>query len=39
MRTLGTQSLDVIGENIIQVSFLLEGKTVSFAYGKLAYED
>jgi hypothetical protein len=39
IRTFGTQSLGVIRENIIQVSFLPEGKTVSFAYGKLPYED
>jgi hypothetical protein len=39
IQTFGTQSLDVTRENIIQVSFLPERKTESFAYGKLPYED
>jgi ferredoxin, 2Fe-2S len=34
-----TATLDVVGENTVQVRFLPEGKTVSFECGKLPYQD
>ena len=35
----GTATVDVPGENTVQVTFLPEGKTVQFEHGKLPYKD
>jgi len=35
----GTATMETSGENIVQVTFLPEGKTVEFEYGKLPYKD
>ena len=35
----GTATIDVTGENTVQVTFLPEGKTVQFERGKLPYKD
>ena len=34
-----TATVDAPGENTVQVTFLPEGKTVSFEHGKLSYKD
>jgi ferredoxin, 2Fe-2S len=38
-QTSGTATVDTPGENTVQVTFLPEGKTVEFEYGKLPYKD
>jgi ferredoxin, 2Fe-2S len=38
-QTSGTATVDLPGENTVQVTFLPEGKTVEFEYGKLPYKD
>src|SRR5260370_42034188 len=35
----GTTTMDAPGENTVEVTFLPEGKTVSFEHGKLPYKD
>jgi ferredoxin, 2Fe-2S len=35
----GTATVDSPGENTVQITFLPEGKTVEFEYGKLPYKD
>jgi 2Fe-2S ferredoxin len=35
----GTATMDAIGENTVEVTFLPEGKTVTFEHGKLPYKD
>ena len=36
---VATATVDSPGENTVEVTFLPEGKTVSFEHGKLPYED
>jgi 2Fe-2S ferredoxin len=38
-RNAGTATVDAPGENTIEVTFLPEGKTVTFENGKLPYKD
>lgn len=35
----GTATIETLGENTVQVTFLPEGKTVEFEHGKLSYKD
>jgi len=35
----GTATEEALGENTVQITFLPEGKTVTFEHGKLPYED
>jgi 2Fe-2S ferredoxin len=35
----GTATAEPLGENAVEVTFLPEGKTVTFEHGKLAYKD
>lgn len=35
----GTTTMDAPGENTVEVTFLPEGKTVTFEHGKLPYKD
>ena len=35
----GTATVDSPGENIVQLTFLPEGKTVEFEHDKLSYKD
>src|SRR6202166_214928 len=35
----GTTTVDAPGENTVEVTFLPEGKTVTFEHGKLPYKD
>ena len=35
----GTTTVDAPGENTVEVTFLPEGKTVTFEHGKLPYQD
>ena len=34
-----TATMDAAGENTVEVTFLPEGKTVTFEHGKLPYKD
>ena len=36
---VGAATVDAPGENTVQITFLPEGKTVTFEHGKLPYED
>src|ERR1035438_3939435 len=35
----GAATVDALGENTVEVTFLPEGKTVTFEHGKLPYKD
>jgi 2Fe-2S ferredoxin len=35
----GAATVDAPGENTVEVTFLPEGKTVTFEHGKLPYKD
>ena len=35
----GTATVDAPGENLVQITFLPEGRTVQFEHGKLPYKD
>ena len=35
----GTITEDALGENTVHITFLPEGKTVTFEHGKLPYEE
>ena len=38
-KTSSTATADPVGENTVEVTFLPEGKTVTFEHGKLPYKD
>src|SRR4029079_2567471 len=38
-QSAGTATVDAPGENTVQLTFLPEGKTVTFEHGKLPYKD
>ena len=35
----GTATVDAPGENLVQITFLPEGRTVQFEHGRLPYKD
>jgi 2Fe-2S ferredoxin len=38
-QTTGTATVEPLGENTVEVTFLPEGKTVTFEHGQLPYKD